>query len=1414
MHGGGSHAIDNSKARRRACRWRVLSVLATLAVVGLPELASAQYVESFESWSATSADTWQTKDLSGAPFSVPGSVVVEVAIRNVSTSESRFGGVRAVGSSLERRIDLHEAAGGGTDVLVMHVQTDASSQIQHYADNTADVDFVLLGYWECGTYVELFGTFSAASSWTDEDLNAYGLGPGDIAEIVMTNEADSQAYYAGTRTNGSSLDRRVVLQSIDDGVDTITMFVQADNSGSATIEAYAGHVIKVDFYVVGYWSPAPGVYTETFTDIDSPSADATWEDEDLTASGASDGSVVEILFANNITTQENELGIRANGSSVARLFDLREENDGSGGGDFGRMHALSDASAVIELRHEDVSDAHSFRMIGHWSIGAILDDQVTGQETDAFTEQSGETDAELFAFVLTPCSGTLTITEIVFRLTDIAGLTDPDWADVELVVDDNYNGDIGTGETTTVGGAGSVNTAAGTITFSTSFDITTGTSYILRADFASLSLGDQVTIGLDKNDITGSGPVTGSATSVTHLKGCYTATFEAWTASSADTWQTQDLSGPPYNVRANAVVEVAIMNGNTSNPRWGGVRAVGSSLDRRVQLQEAEGGGEDVLVMHVQANASSQIQHYSDLTTDVDFVLLGIWTCGTYVELFDTFTAGASTSWQDRDLCSYGVGPEHVAEIIMTNGDIGNEWEAGVRTNGSSLERRLDLHEAENGGVDTATMFVKTDATAGATIELYAQSDTNVDFYLAGYWSVAPLAYSELFADIGSPSIDATWEDIDLTSSGVTNTAVVELVLANEALVVNVSMGARANGSSLGRLLDIHEAQGGGSDLGHMHVQSDATATIEFYHQDVSDAHTFHLIGYWTNCDSSISYSIADLGAVTPAESSLGYSINASGDVAGYDEDAGGDSGAWLSECGSFTSLGTFAGGSVAEALGINSSGEVVGWSDNAAGNRKAFFYDGSLTDLDTLTDRTDSEATAVNASSEVAGTAYNSGTPPTDRLAFIYLPAPAYTLGAGINSLGTLGGYHSVAMDINDSGQVVGGSENASEYMRPFRWQNGSMTDLGTLGGEIGSVTHRANAINSSGNIVGTSYTASGDAHAFLWDGGMTDLGVLTGGDTSWALGINDSDEVVGTSNVTGGAFHAFIWDSTNGIRNLNDLVDAGEGWTLTRATGINDDGSITGWGTNSSSDVRAFLLTPSCSAGGGAAAAAAMILLATGAGTTDTDGVLNELVVSDEGAPLAQIVVADAEPDKHFALTVTAPGPESTGAPGPGLGTLAGFNDGVALDHTLTVESPALQGSLSLTVSMTFQEYELDDWSISPADVELHVLDTTQSPSPGTWIPAGVNIGQSEPTGIVGESGFVVYTDDSVDFWAVRDEPGVFAVGAKSSTQDDADDSNVTPASPTFSPVCGLGMIPCALAAMVTLISARTRRRRSRSH
>jgi len=89
-----------------------------------------------------------------------------------------------------------------------------------------------------------------------------------------------------------------------------------------------------------------------------------------------------------------------------------------------------------------------------------------------------------------------------------------------------------------------------------------------------------------------------------------------------------------------------------------------------------------------------------------------------------------------------------------------------------------------------------------------------------------------------------------------------------------------------------------------------------------------------------------------------------------------------------------------------------------------------------------------------------------------------------------------------------------------------------------------------------------------------VTDLGTL-GGSYSIASGLNDNGQVVGLFDTGGGLFHALLY-SGGGMVDLNTLIPANSGWTLTDATAINNNGEIVGEGTNPSGQTDAFLLTP----------------------------------------------------------------------------------------------------------------------------------------------------------------------------------------------------------------------------------------------
>jgi len=181
----------------------------------------------------------------------------------------------------------------------------------------------------------------------------------------------------------------------------------------------------------------------------------------------------------------------------------------------------------------------------------------------------------------------------------------------------------------------------------------------------------------------------------------------------------------------------------------------------------------------------------------------------------------------------------------------------------------------------------------------------------------------------------------------------------------------------------------------------------------------------------------------------------------------------------------------------------------------------------------------------------------------------------------------------VNDQGVVVGSSDAAvfdsqgneiGGTTHAFRWQNGTMVDLGTLpgGGASG-----ANGINDDGQIVGESDTANGASHAFLLKGSrFEDLGDLADDPrlNSDADAINDRSEIVGWSQVRLAdgtlAQRAFVRNAR--MRELQSLIESRSplsgSVTLTEATAISCNGWIVADGFDNSAPAvsHAYLLIP----------------------------------------------------------------------------------------------------------------------------------------------------------------------------------------------------------------------------------------------
>ena len=295
------------------------------------------------------------------------------------------------------------------------------------------------------------------------------------------------------------------------------------------------------------------------------------------------------------------------------------------------------------------------------------------------------------------------------------------------------------------------------------------------------------------------------------------------------------------------------------------------------------------------------------------------------------------------------------------------------------------------------------------------------------------------------------------------------------------------------------------------------------------------------------------------------------------------------------TDLGTPPGFSTSYPTGLNNRGDVVGvtWRASRDGMWGFLYSNGSMgfTPADSpftpglriASDINDSgqlppheDYTAINNQGHIAGSwrTYDSRGWPSSM---------AYSSHSGA-LFDHDGDVSSVAVDINDSNQVVGvrwSSSQAEGHGGVYLFDDGRVVDLG-IG--VSGYDAQSLAINNRGAIAGTR-----SERAFRWkDGRLTELGTLDGGETR-AEDINDDGWIVGSSRMEGGLvyyhpelqttiheglFHGFLAVDDQ-VFDLNDLVPPTTDWTITGAAAINESGQIAATGFRDGIS-HALLLTP----------------------------------------------------------------------------------------------------------------------------------------------------------------------------------------------------------------------------------------------
>jgi hypothetical protein len=308
-------------------------------------------------------------------------------------------------------------------------------------------------------------------------------------------------------------------------------------------------------------------------------------------------------------------------------------------------------------------------------------------------------------------------------------------------------------------------------------------------------------------------------------------------------WDTVDISAA--SVPANSIVEIIATNDATASTNVVGVREVGSGLSRTLTLSEAENGGVTTVRFLTNVDGSQQIQLYDDNNADIIYYVVGYWQDATFTEQWVNYevTRTEDDMWHETDGTELTLQADRVHLITIYNDEKGNQYLGGVRNTSSTLDRYMVIMESEGGITQATTMFVTSDANS--KIDVYSAQYDDLGFYNQGYFGTE-LEFIEYYEITIANNNDDTWYDWDLTAYLDQDGRIVDTHAMNPEESAERNVGVRANGDSHSRYFNSREAEGGGSSITGLTVQTDGSGIIEIYHASYSvGSPVYAILGYF-----------------------------------------------------------------------------------------------------------------------------------------------------------------------------------------------------------------------------------------------------------------------------------------------------------------------------------------------------------------------------------------------------------------------------------------------------------------------------------------------------------------------------------------------------------------------------------------
>ena len=326
-----------------------------------------------------------------------------------------------------------------------------------------------------------------------------------------TTSAPSQLSIAGNYTNNSIFKAntgKVFFSGTSQQIATGTM-TGTSTFHNLTIANTSQNGTTSQSVVFGARASTTGTFTMVASTSVQFLANATNTFQNIDINGSSNVSEAWLRSSSNGT----QWNLVVPGNATTTYANIKDSNvcSSSGGG-------------LIATSSTNVGNNTCWTFVSPLVVGSsTISNHDDTQVPNAFDFRN-KTDETLFAFKLTPESGSATVTDITITLSGATKIVTSDFSNIRLYQDINSDAAYDGGDIQ-VGGSGvmSLNGQAGSIVFGGDFGITTATNYIVVADWSAPVNGSYLTIslltgGVTVTDSAGTQTIYGSVSSIQHSR--------------------------------------------------------------------------------------------------------------------------------------------------------------------------------------------------------------------------------------------------------------------------------------------------------------------------------------------------------------------------------------------------------------------------------------------------------------------------------------------------------------------------------------------------------------------------------------------------------------------------------------------------------------------------------------------------------------------------------------------------------------------------------------------------------------------------------------------------------------------------------------------------------------------------------